>query len=174
MRGIAARLGVSATALYQHFEGKASILRAIRFHGLKLMNKEIATAFDCEDPVQQIRSVATLYINFARSNPWLYSLLFDGARVDYDNLTEDDRETAFFAQVAVRQAFERGKEQGKLRADIDVETAPVLMWAANHGLAMLMITGRISENHPAIPVRNEDEFIQSFVDSELRSMLPQG
>lgn len=173
MRGIAARLGVSATALYQHFEGKASIIRAIRFHGLKLMNKELSAAFEQTDPIEQIRGAAMLYINFARSNPWLYSLLFDGERVEYDNLTDDDRETMFFGQVAMRQAFEQGKAQGKLRADIDVDTAPILMWAANHGLAMLMITGRISENHPGLPVRSEEDFIESFVTSELRSMLPQ-
>ena len=54
MRGIAARLGVSATALYQHFEGKASILRAIRFHGLSLLNKELAPAFTLDDPVEAL------------------------------------------------------------------------------------------------------------------------
>jgi AcrR family transcriptional regulator len=37
MRGIAARLGVSATALYQHFESKASILREIRLYGADLL-----------------------------------------------------------------------------------------------------------------------------------------
>jgi AcrR family transcriptional regulator len=172
MRGIAARLGVSATALYQHFEGKASILRAIRFHGLSLMNKSVAPAFEREDPLEQIRESALLYINFARSNPWLYALLFGGEIVDYDAFTDAEREVASWSQFAAQRAFERGKELGKLRADLDVVTAPFLMWAANHGVAMLLITRRISEQNPAFPIPNENGFIRAFVESEVRGFMP--
>ena len=172
MRGIAARLGVSATALYQHFEGKASILRAIRFHGLDLMNKTIAPAFALEDPLEQIRECALLYINFARSNPWLYALLFGGETVDYDSLSEHERQVLYYSQQAGQRSFELGKQSGKLRADLDVATAPFLMWAANHGVAMLMITGRVSEQNPAFPIPNENEFIRAFVESEVRGFMP--
>lgn len=173
MRGIAARLGVSATALYQHFEGKASILRAIRFHGLTLMNKELAPAYESDDPVEQLRQTSLLYVNFARSNPWLYSLLFEGEELDFSSLSEQEREAIFFSQTEIRKAFALGKEQGRLRPDLDEKTAPFLMWAANHGLAMLMITGRISEQHPGFPVESEDSFIAAFVESEVRSMVCQ-
>ncbi len=172
MRGIAARLGVSATALYQHFEGKASILRAIRFHGLTLMNKLLVPAFEHEDPLDQIRESALLYINFARSNPWLYALLFGGEVADSETLNDSEREAAHWSLEAVQNAFTRGKEQGKLRGDIDVATSPYLMWAANHGVAMLLITGRISEQHPNFPVPSENDFIRSFVESEVRGFLP--
>lgn len=172
MRGIAARLGVSATALYQHFEGKASILRAIRFHGVSLMNKSVAPAFEREDPLEQIRDCALLYINFARSNPWLYALLFGGEAVEFDTLSESEREVASWSQLVMQRTFERGKELGKLRADIDVATAPFLMWAANHGVAMLLINGRISEHNPSFPIPNENEFIRAFVESEVRGFMP--
>lgn len=172
MRGIAARLGVSATALYQHFEGKASILRAIRFHGLRLMNKSVAPAFERDEPVEQIRESAFLYIDFARSNPWLYGLLFGGEFVDYDALTDAEREALEYALHAMQRAFDLGKQQGKLRDDLDVQTAPFLTWAANHGVAMLLITGRISERHPSFPVPNEEGFIRSFVESEVRGLMP--
>lgn len=172
MRGIAARLGVSATALYQHFEGKASILRAIRFHGLSLMNKTLAPAFERSEPLDQIRESALRYINFARSNPWLYSLLFGGEVVAFDTLSDSEREAIFYSQHAIQRAFQLGKELGQLREDLDVQTSPYLMWAANHGVAMLLITGRISEQHPGFPVPSEDEFIRSFVESEVRGFLP--
>ena len=172
MRGIAARLGVSATALYQHFEGKASILRAIRFHGLNLMNKSIAPAFEREDPLEQIRDCALLYINFARSNPWLYALLFGGEAVDFDALSESEREIASWSTHVMQRTFERGKELGKLRVDVDVVTAPFLMWAANHGVAMLLITGRISEQNQSFPIPNENDFIRAFVESEVRGFMP--
>ncbi len=174
MRGIAARLGVSATALYQHFEGKASILRAIRFHGLELMNRALAPAFDEAEPIDQIRQSALLYINFARSNPWLYSLLFEGEGVDHSSLTDNEREVISWSQVSIRKSFEQGRAAGKLRDDVNVKTAPYLLWAANHGLAMLMITGRISEQHPGFPVHSDDAFINAFVEGAVRGMLPVG
>ncbi len=172
MRGIAARLGVSATALYQHFEGKASILRAIRFHGLSLMNKTVAPAFEREDPVEQIRESAFLYVNFARSNPWLYGLLFGGEAVDYEALTDSERESIYYSQHAAQRAFQRGKETGQLRADIDAKTGPFLSWAATHGVAMLLITGRISEHNVASPLPDENEFIRAFVDAMVRGFMP--
>jgi len=172
MRGIAARLGVSATALYQHFEGKASILRAIRFHGLRLMNKALTPAFEVEQPLEQIRQSAVLYIDFARSNPWLYGLLFQGEEVDFESLSDEEREVLSFSQRAMRRSFERGRELGQLRTDIDVATAPYLLWAANHGVAMLLITGRISEQHPNAAVPSEEQFIASFVESEVRGIMP--
>lgn len=172
MRGIAARLGVSATALYQHFEGKASILRAIRFHGLALMNMALAPAFDEAEPVDQLRRCALLYINFARSNPWLYGLLFEGDDVDFENLNEDEKNTLLLSQDSVGRAFQEGKDKGQLRADIDVQTGPTLMWAANHGVAMLLIRGRISEKHPSTPIPSETDFIQAFVEAEMRGLTP--
>jgi len=172
MRGIAARLGVSATALYQHFEGKASILRAIRLHGVALMNKSVAPAFEREDPLEQIRECALLYINFARSNPWLYGLLFGGEAVDYGAFTDAEREVASWSQKMMMRTFERGKQSGKLRADLDLETASFVMWAANHGVAMLLITRRISEQNPSFPIPNVNDFIQAFVESEVRGFMP--
>ena len=41
------------------------------------------------------------------------------------------------------------------------------MWASNHGVAMLLITGRISEQHPTFAVPSEEQFISSFVVLEL-------
>jgi len=172
MRGIAARLGVSATALYQHFEGKASILRAIRFHGLRLMNTALTPAFEADQPIEQIRQCGMLYINFARSNPWLYGLLFQGEEVDHETLSEEERDAIFFSQIAIGNAFKQGRETGQLRADLDLTTGPYLMWAANHGVAMLLITGRISEQHPSFAVPSEDEFISSFVESAVRGLVP--
>src|SRR5690606_8071818 len=82
MRGIASRLGVSATALYQHFESKASILREIRAYGIDLLYDAISPALEENgDPVEMLRDVTRRYINFARQNKWLYSVL-----MEYDQL----------------------------------------------------------------------------------------
>jgi AcrR family transcriptional regulator len=172
MRGIASRLGVSATALYQHFDGKSSILRAIRFHGLGKMNAAIAPAFELADPVEAIRDCMVRYIDFGRTSPWLYRVLFEGEDVDYTTLSDDERTAIGYSEEQTRRCCEAAKRDGKLRADVDVETAPYLLWAAAHGLATLMISGRISEKHPGFPVRDENEFVRNFVDLSVRGFMP--
>lgn len=68
MRGIAARLGVSATALYQHFESKRAILREIRVYGIDLMYDSLAPAFDVESHDERLAEIIRRYVSFARNN----------------------------------------------------------------------------------------------------------
>jgi len=172
MRGIASRLGVSATALYQHFDGKASILRAIRFHGLQKMNSSVAPAFDQADPIVGIRECISRYVEFGRTNPWLYRVLFEGDEIDFTALADDERNAMGYSQEQTRRCFAAAKSAGKLRPDVDVDTAPYLLWAAAHGLATLMISRRISEKHPGFPVKDESEFVRNFVDLAVRGFTP--
>lgn len=168
MRGIASKLGVSATALYQHFDGKASILRAIRFHGMQTMNASVAPAFDSADPLEAIRGCITRYVEFGRNNPWLYRVLFEGDEIDFAVLGDDERSAIAYSQDEARKCFAAAKDAGKLRSDVDVDTAPLLLWASAHGLTTLMISKRISDKHPGFPVRDDDAFVKNFVDLAVR------
>lgn len=171
MRGIASRLGVSATALYQHFEGKASILRAIRFHGLGMLNKELVDCFDSGEPLACIEQLSKKYIHFARKNSWLYGVLFSGEAFDYSALTDEEQQYVFESHVKVIDALKKAKETGQLRDGVDVETAPLLIWASNHGLAMLMLHGRIGSQPGAMHVDDESAFIDRFVENSVRGLM---
>lgn len=169
MRGIAGRLGVSATALYQHFESKASILRAIRFYGLERLDAYVEPAFLHEDPVERLAEMCTLCVAFARENPWLYSVLTDEEELEWAKLTPEEREIVLTPHRRVARCFAEAVERKRFRRDIDVETAPLALLAAVHGLATLMIKGRISEHHPVFPIKDEDAFLRDFVGNTLRS-----
>jgi len=171
MRGIASRLGVSATALYQHFEGKASILRAIRFHGLGLLNQELIGCFESGDPLACIDAMSKKYIQFARKNSWLYGVLFTGEAFDYSVLTDEEQQQVFESHKKVIESLSKAKDAGQLRDDVDVETAPLLIWAANHGLAMLMLHGRIGSQPGAMNVDDEATFIDRFVGNSVRGLM---
>lgn len=168
MRAIAARLGVSATALYQHFDGKAAILRAIRLFGGELLSRHLAPAHDLADPVARLAAQSTSYVGFACENPWLYRLLFQEEELDWTRSTPQEIAELMATHRRTVKCFVEAIELGKFREDIDVETAPFLLWAANHGLATLILGGRISETHPAYPVRDQQAFVQAFVRSVLR------
>ena len=171
MRGIASRLGVSATALYQHFDGKSSILRAIRFHGLESMNESLRPAFEKSDAMASIRDCVARYIEFGRANPWLYDVLFVKGEVDYDQLDPDEKAVVSYPQDRLKAAFLSAKQAGQVRPDVDVETAPFLLWGAAHGLTCLMISGRISAKHPSFPTGDEAKFAENFVELAVRGFV---
>jgi AcrR family transcriptional regulator len=168
MRAIAKRLGVSATALYQHFESKSAILRAIRFEGLSRLRDVLRPAFEADDPIERLYQQGVRYIQFAIDNPWLYSLLIDDEEEDWSGMTEEERAQAREADGWVVTALRDGMERGKIRADLPIQTAPVMLWAAMHGIASLMLRGRVSEHHPQFPIADSKALIDAYVRSTLR------
>jgi AcrR family transcriptional regulator len=172
MRAIAARLGVSATALYQHFDGKAAIHRAIRVYGGEMLTRHLLPAHELADPVARLTEQSLLYVGFARENPWLYRLLFQEEELDWKRVSPQEAEALAVSHHKTVKCFTDAVASGQFRADIDIATAPFLLWAANHGLATLILGGRISETHPAFPVKDQEAFVQAFVRSVLRGFEP--
>ena len=170
MRAIAARLGVSATALYQHFESKAAILREIRFHGVQTLLRSIGPAQEMDDALERVREIARRYTNFALSNPWLYKVLFHGEEVEWAAVDEEERELLLAPMRQTRAAFEAGVRSGVFRPDLDVDNSALLLWASVHGLASLLINGRISEAHPVFPVPSRESFVDGFIGGLVRSV----
>ena len=170
MRAIAARLGVSATALYQHFESKAAILREIRFLGVRTLLEAMAPAFEADDPTVRVVEAAKRYVDFATGNPWLYKVLFHEEEVDWARLTDDERGRLMAPLDETRKAFAYGVERGAFYKDLDIPNAALLLWASMHGLASLLISGRLSEAHPAYPIPDRDQFVRGFVETLVRSL----
>lgn len=170
MRGIARKLGVSATALYQHFGSKIEILRAIRFRGLLDLNERLRPAFALDDPRERLREQALGYLRFAQEKPWLYCLLLVDDADDWGVLSATEQDTVMESSTLVKQAIRDGMERGLLRPDLDPDIVSTTMWAAMHGLALLILRGRISPGHPVFPVENIDAASRRFVDELVRGL----
>lgn len=170
MRGIASRLGVSATALYQHFESKASILREIRVYGIDLLYDALSPALEAEkSPPEKLRLIIRLYIDFARDNKWLYSVLMEHDQLEWTELAPEEIARSLRPLKAVREAMAAGKETGVWREDVNVELAAFQLWASVHGLCSLLNNGRFNEQHPAFPISDEKSLIDVFVDGCVRA-----
>jgi len=170
MRAIARKLGVSATALYQHFASKTEILRAIRLRGLSDLNAFLKPAFLQEDPRDRLREQALLYLRFAQENPWLYCLLLVEDADDWSVLSASERETVMESRVLVKKAISEGVERGVLRERLDPDEVATTLWASMHGLALLILRGRVAEHHPLFPVDDLHAVTQHFVDSLVRGL----
>jgi len=169
MRGIAARLGVSATALYQHFESKASILAEIRYYGLRSMVEALEPATTIEDPVERLVDMGFRYVQFARENRWLYDVLMEHDTHEWTELAQAEADRMLAPLQVVRESLREGVSKGRLRQGLDVDNASFQLWAGMHGVSSLMLGGRISEQHPAFPVADEDGFLKGFVAAIVQS-----
>lgn len=169
MRAIASKLGVSATALYQHFDSKASILREIRIYGFTRLAGALGQAEPNDDPIARLEDMAHRYVAFARENPWLYSILMERDILDWERLAPAEIEQVLSPMRGVKDVIDEAASKGRLREELSPDMVWVQLWASMHGVASLMLSGRISERHPAIPVADESAFMGSFLKSVLRS-----
>ncbi len=171
MRGIASRLGVSATALYQHFESKAAILREIRIYGsLQFQREVIDTAKGLPDPAERLHAMADNYVMFARTHPWLYSVMFENEQIDYSTMGSDELSQFLRPLTEVRAWLREGLEKKTLREGMDPDMTSIRMWAALHGVSSMLNSGRIDENHPAFPVPDQISFLKGFTASVIRTI----
>jgi AcrR family transcriptional regulator len=170
MRGIAARLGVSATALYQHFESKNQILREIRVFGVLQLWEAMKPALQEAEPGSVLRGMIVRYVEFASENPWLYNVLMEQEELDWTRLDPSDAEWAIRPLLELRKVLESGREAGVFADNLDVVTASLQVWAAVHGLSSLLIAGRIDEKHPMFPVPDKSALVSDFAGALLASI----
>lgn len=173
MRGIASRLGVSATALYQHFDSKGAILREIRMHGLRELTGQMLEAFNGDDIRLVIVEASRRYLAYARANPWLYQVLMQtDSRADRD-MTEDQLAATKALTDSMRDTVARvAKPVANGSTPGDTVRFMARWWSSLHGIASLILSGRISEDHPVLAVDSVDGFIQEAIDNLVVSLRP--
>lgn len=174
MRAIAGRLGVSATALYQHFESKSAIFREVRFIAVQALLAAQQPPQALDDPIASIHAWAVQYVEFAVENRWLYKVLFYEDELDWAQLHPEEQEHLSSPLLAVQSACERAQTSGAIDGAVDVADLALLLWASVHGFTSLLISGRLGIED-ARSTGEREASIRSLVDGVLRSLrVPSG
>jgi AcrR family transcriptional regulator len=137
LRSVGARLGVSRTALYRHFDGKAALLARVAEEGFRRLHAALTNALaraarSGADPLQ---AMAGAYVQFARANPSHYETMFGGHLTDwspYPDLIEH-AEAAFTVLV---DTIRDEQKHGRIAAADPIELAEI-NWAMSHGISTL-------------------------------------
>jgi AcrR family transcriptional regulator len=148
MREVARRAGVSHQAPYHYFADREAILAAIVAEGFLGLREASLAALEGEtDPAARLTAIGRAYLDFALSNPAHFKLMFRSelVREDKHSETRECAQSAFDVLVSV--AGEVAKRSGH-----DDHLIVLAGWSMVHGLATLMLEGKLDK---ALPMQSE-------------------
>lgn len=142
LRGCAKRAGVSHAAPAHHFRDANGLLTALAALGFErfLTCQKARQADAPQDPRAQLVASGLGYVDFALANPALFRLMFASKRADFaSGDLARNAEAAFNYLVQGVEAI-RGRDPYRDAAGmLDV----MATWGLTHGLADLMLSGRM-------------------------------
>lgn len=135
LRALVESVGTSTMAVYTHFGGMPGLWRAVRQEGFTRLTERLSLVELTADPVHDLMALGAAYVGNAIDNPYLYRAMFDTA-ADLENPEAAD--AGFQMLVA---CAERARQTGRFADSGDPGAVATQLWAAGHGLVMLVLTG---------------------------------
>ena len=150
LRSVAKRAGVSHAAPAHHFGDANGMLTALAAYGFQefLATQHAFEGRARNTPRDQLIAAGLGYVGFARARPALFKLMFGSQRTDYSNPALGSA-----AEAAIGHLTSQVRQVGSTEPQ-DVAA----VWATAHGLADLIIAGRI-------------KVIRDFSETALQEML---
>jgi AcrR family transcriptional regulator len=172
MRKVAEKIGYTATTLYNHFEDKDALIRALCDTDFGTLHESFGQIGRTVDPIDRLRKLGQAYIEFALRYPGHYRFMFmtphphrpeeacgDSGRGD------PDQDAYAFVRATVVEAI----ADGLCRADYqDPDLLSQVFWSGVHGVAALHL---IMGNDTWIQWRPVEEVARTAIDLIIRGVL---
>lgn len=143
LREVARRVGVSHTASYRHFADKQALLAAVAEEGFQVLSHYLEEAVQqpTPDPLKRLEAAGIAYVRYAIEHSSHYRVMFGAypANKQTHPSLADASTQAFMVLV---NAIVEGQKAGVVRLGEPVQLGWAA-WALVHGLAMLLIDGRL-------------------------------
>ena len=143
LRGCAKRAGVSHAAPAHHFGDVAGLLSALAAEGFERFLKTTSARMNAADPGDARARLVAMglgYIEFARTNPALFSLMFSSRKADFQEDRLQRAATASFEQLVAGVGAVAGVDPLTTR---EGRRQLAATWAIVHGLAHLLLSQRM-------------------------------
>ena len=160
MRQLARRVGVTAPALYRHYENKEAVLAEVVGEAYRRLLQYLYRALEGDAPVERFRRAGMAYLDFALENRRLYQMLYASRDVlGMERLSEEARAQSCaigqFWRDRVREVMDAG-----FLEEADPEQVSVTLWSHAHGLIALHLRGMLE--------LGEEEFRNLYRESTRR------
>ncbi|MET0286050.1 MAG: TetR/AcrR family transcriptional regulator [Polyangiales bacterium] len=146
VRAAARIAGVSSGAPYRHFADKDTLLAAVATRGFDDLRTELATQLDSvgDDPFTRFGALGEAYVRFATARPGRYQIMF-GRDILNRDLHPELCAAADRSFASLLREIEAAQRSGVVRADSPSATIAAGAWAVVHGLADLLLSGRLND-----------------------------
>ena len=144
IRNIAHEIEYSVGTVYVYYKDKNDILHELHTQGFKQLGGNMKVLFNVADPLERLKALGRVYLQFALENPDMYDLMFSmKAPMDFlDSVHQEDwnegKATFDVLLSTVAQCMEKGLFKGH-----DLEPLSFAIWSMVHGMASLHIAQRI-------------------------------
>jgi AcrR family transcriptional regulator len=145
IRSIAHSIDYSVGTVYVYFKDKNAILHALHTQGFTQLGGNFQVLYNVPDPMERLRAMGKVYIQFAMANPDMYDLMFTlRAPMDFLNTVNQEewnegKATFDILRATVGQCIERGHFKGH-----KLEPLAFMIWSLVHGMCSLHISNRSS------------------------------
>ena len=162
MRRIAAKIEYSPGTIYLYFQNKKDIMLQLCYQGFERLLAHQDKLEKISDPLERVSAGGRYYFAFALENPELYELMFATKEIFKESGPDEEA-------VPLR-AFRKFAENVKACLDAgifsagEVETTAIALWATLHGLASLLIKGRLR----FLPEESLDKVVEQAFAFSLR------
>ncbi len=140
LREAAARAGMRAPSVYEHFENREALLNALRQETLLSIQKEVLAAAEGASLAEKLLSMSLAYISFAEKHREDFLLCFVEARDPLRSLDAGLPKTSLLSSVA--GLVEGALRSGEWRDDEHLSALGISygLWTMVHGMAMIRVT----------------------------------
>ncbi|MBO9097735.1 MULTISPECIES: TetR/AcrR family transcriptional regulator [unclassified Rhizobium] len=172
LRAAAREAGVSHAAPSHHFGDITGLLTELAAAGFVRLRQALEKHLAEPDAHRRVQALAHGYVAFARAHPGIFLLMFRSERLDWSSPALATAGVAAFALLTPDQSGPAPDRSGlaPVTAPQDFETLVLAStrWSLMHGLATLLIDGRLG----AMAEKTPDADLKRLIEAVIRNGLP--
>jgi AcrR family transcriptional regulator len=172
MRKVADKIGYTATTLYNHFLDKDALLRAVCDADFGALHESFARVGRIVDPIDRLKKIGQVYIEFALRHPSHYRLMFmtprphrDDAECEEIGQGDPDQDAYSFVRATIAEAVGLGLFRDQYH---DPDLLSQVFWSCVHGVAALHL---IMGDDKWVEWRPVEEVAQTAIDLIIGGVL---
>jgi AcrR family transcriptional regulator len=165
MRTVAERVGLSATALYRHFDDKDALLASLLGEAFATFGSYLGRALAGKTPLERLQLAGLAYVDFALEHPRDYELMFLtnckdlGYKRIFKETDERSRGTFEFLVDRVEDCL-----KAKVFARRDPRETALYIWSTLHGIVSLWLLGQLRESMDERAFRAQAELTLHLIE----------
>jgi AcrR family transcriptional regulator len=149
-RRLASEAGTSPAAIYELFGNKGGVVRALFFSGFEQLAAELAELEESDDPLRELRELASRYRRFILAHPALAAVMFSRPFSTFEP-TLDESAAGTAVRRLIVSGVRRAVAAGQLHGDpVDIAHAYV---ALIQGLAAAESSNRLGSTRRSVERR---------------------